>query len=73
MAINSLRGSPPTAALQSESSAADVQLRLFTEFHTFWKHKSGLKILMNIQLAALHLTFILSSDITKALVHFSSL
>lgn len=67
-ALDALRSSPAEAVLPGEPSAADVQLRLFKDFHTFWKQQSGSKILMNVQLAALHLRFLLDGNVGKELV-----
>lgn len=54
-------GAPPPAP------DAPVRLRLFKDLHQFWKQKVGAKILLNMQVAALHLSFMLSPQ-TKRLV-----
>jgi len=44
------------------SGRTPVEVKLFKSLHSFWNQKSGTKVLFNINLAALHLSFMLSGQ-----------
>jgi len=44
------------------SSWTPVEVKLFKSLHSFWNQKSETKELLNINLAALHLSFMLSGQ-----------
>lgn len=61
---------------QASSSVSDLQVKLFRELYSFWHQSSGAKILLNVQIAAIHLSFMLqgskSNDILVCCLDFIS-
>lgn len=69
-ALNSFRTPSPGVADPSTSTAVSnpepvLQVKLFKDLYSFWNQTSGAKILLNIQVAAIHLSFMLHHSNTN--------
>jgi len=56
---DSFQGQTPVG--QGES----IQLRLFRQIRLLWNQKAGVKILLNMQIAAMHLSYMLNPGDTR--------
>ena len=66
-ALRNFRDAPTADTAPSDNQP--IQLKIFRDLHAIWNQESGNKILFNIQLAALHLSFMLRGP-NKRLVRF---
>jgi hypothetical protein len=60
----------PTSIGQGDNA---IQLHLFRQMHSLWNQKAAVKILLNMQIAAMHLSYMLNPGDTRLVgSHFLS-